>query len=124
MIKIKHFMDNAEPEDGRRIWVEPFGLTADLRQWCQVHHVLCHVAPPRELWEWFQNHPRGYDFFRGRYHQWLKLGPYKEALLQLVVDAQRENITLLHQGDQPNENSAMALYEYLGELEAYIPREP
>ena len=33
MIKIKHFMDAPEEDDGRRIWVEPFGLTADLAMW-------------------------------------------------------------------------------------------
>ncbi len=45
MITIKHFMDPVEKEDGNRIWVEPIGLTLDLKKWCKVNHTLCHVAP-------------------------------------------------------------------------------
>ncbi|MGA2583911.1 MAG: DUF488 family protein [Tepidisphaeraceae bacterium] len=120
MIKIKHFLETPEADDGRRIWVEPIGLTSDLRQWCSVNHVLCHVGPPRGLWEWFENHPNAYDYFRARYHEWLARSPYKPALMQLASAAQKENITLLHQADDPQHNSATALYEYLSELEAYL----
>ncbi len=123
MIKIKHFLDHVERDDGRRIWAEPIGLTADLREWCNVHHLICHVAPPRELWEWYQKHPEQYDRFRARYHEWLNRSPYKPALQQLACAAAKENITLLHQEDSPTENSAMALYEFLSELEAYCPPE-
>jgi len=119
VIKIKHFLEAVEEDDGRRIWVEPFPLTLDLRQWCRVDHVLCHVAPPRGLWDWFQEHPQGYDYFRARYHEWLGRGPYKPALQQLAGAAIRENITLLHQSDNPDHNSAVALHEYLSELQAY-----
>jgi uncharacterized protein YeaO (DUF488 family) len=121
MIKIKHFMAAMEEDDGRRIWVEPFGLTTDFRQWCSVDHLLCHVAPPRGLWDWFETHPTGYDYFRARYHEWLTSSPYKEALQQLACAALRENITLLHQAEDNEHNSATALYDYLNELEAYCP---
>ena len=30
MIKVKHFMDEVESDDGKRMWVEPIGLTRDL----------------------------------------------------------------------------------------------
>jgi uncharacterized protein YeaO (DUF488 family) len=123
MIRIKHFMDPAEKDDGKRIWVEPIGLTSDLREWCSVEHILCHVAPPRQLWEWYEEHPRAYEFFRGQYHQWLNKSPYKPALQQLACAAMRQNITLLHQGENAKENSATALYEFLSELEAYCPPE-
>ena len=79
MITIKHFMDKVEPEDGNRIWVEPIGLTCDLKKWCHVNHTLCHVAPPRELWDWFMEHPDGYTYFRGRYHEWLNKSSYRPA---------------------------------------------
>jgi uncharacterized protein YeaO (DUF488 family) len=124
MIRIKHFMDPPEKDDGKRIWVEPIGLTSDLREWCSVEHILCHVAPPRQLWEWFDEHPQAYEFFRAQYHMWLNKSPYKPALQQLACAALRQNITLLHQGDNAKENSAVALYEFLSELEAYCPPEP
>jgi uncharacterized protein YeaO (DUF488 family) len=124
MINVKHFMDQVEKTDGKRIWVEPIALTNDLREWCGVQHLLCHLGPPRSLWDWFEAHPQGYDFFRARYHQWLSQSAYKSALQQLACAAMKENITLLHQGDDPEHNTATALYEYLAELEAYCPTEP
>ena len=64
MIKVKHFLDDVEPDDGQRIWVEPIALTRDLREWCKVSHVLPHLGPPRELSKWFDEHPDGYEYFR------------------------------------------------------------
>ncbi len=121
MICVKHFLDPVEASDGQRIWVEPFGLTRELREWCRVDHVLCHLGPPRGIWDWFEEHPEGYDYFRARYHDVLRSGPYRGALQQLACSAVRENFTLLHQGDDLEHNSATALHEFLSELEAWCP---
>ena len=124
MIKIKHLMDASEPDDGDRLWVEPYGLTKDLCDWCGVDHLVSHLGPPAKLWEWFDEHPQGYVFFRARYHEALANGPFKEALLQLASIGKRDNFTLLHDEMDAERNSAMALYEYLSELEAYCPPDP
>jgi uncharacterized protein YeaO (DUF488 family) len=123
MLQIKHLMDRPETDDGLRLWVEPFNLTRDLAEWCKVDHALTHLGPPMSLWNWFEEHPDGYDYFRAQYHAHLSAGPYKEALEQLAVAAQRDHFTLLHQGDNPQSNTATALYEFITELEAYLPRE-
>ncbi|HET6247929.1 MAG TPA: DUF488 family protein [Tepidisphaeraceae bacterium] len=123
MITVKHFLDAAEPDDGQRIWVEPIGLTRDLREWCKVDHVMSHLGPPKELWEWFQEHPDGYEYFRGSYHETLHKGPYRAALQQLACAGMKENFTLVHDGDDRDHNTATALHEFLSELEAYCPRE-
>ena len=120
MIRVKHFLDKVEPDDGQRLWVEPFGLTRELREWCEVAHVLPHLGPPRALWEWFDEHPDGYDYFRARYHGTLANSKYKPALRHLAQAGLRETFTLLHQGDDPERNSAIALQEFLNELEAWI----
>src|SRR5438045_3876505 len=99
MIKVKHFLDAADAGDGQRIWVEPLGLTKDLRQWCKVDHVMPHLGPTMQLWEWFHEHPDGYEYFRGRYHDCLSKGPYRSALQNLACAAMKETITLVHQGD-------------------------
>ena len=59
MINIKHFMDAKEESDGDRLWIEPINLTKDLQEWCFVDHLLPHLGPPMELWEWFEEHPDG-----------------------------------------------------------------
>jgi uncharacterized protein YeaO (DUF488 family) len=123
MIKIKHFLDTVEGDDCQRLWVEPISLARDLREWCSVDHVLCHLGPPRDVWEWFEEHPDGYEYFRARYHEALQRGPYRPALQQLACAGTRENFTLVFQGDDPAHNSATALHEFLNELEAYCPPE-
>jgi uncharacterized protein YeaO (DUF488 family) len=121
MIKVKHFMDAVEPDDGARIWVEPFGLTADLCQMCEVEHVFSHLGPPPALWRWLEDHPMGYEYFRARYHGYLTDSPLVPALQEIANTAAHENVTLLHQGSDAEWNTAMALYEFLSELSAYCP---
>ena len=123
MIKVKHFMDEVEPDDGQRLWVEPVGLTRDLRTWCQVHGVLTQFGPPRQLWAWFesQHDARAYDYFRGAYHDHLSQSPDRQVLQQLAWHAITTGFTLLHQGDDPEHNTATALYEFLSELQSYCP---
>jgi uncharacterized protein YeaO (DUF488 family) len=119
MIKIKHFAEAVEHDDGQRIWVEPIGVTRDLREWCCIDHVLCHLGPPAELAKWLEEHPAGYDYFRARYHDHLSRSQYKPALQQLASAGLKENFTLLHHSDDPQQNTATALYEFLIELSAY-----
>jgi uncharacterized protein YeaO (DUF488 family) len=119
MIKVKHLMDAVESDDGVRMWVEPVGLTTDLRQWCRVDHVLPHLGPPAELARWFEDHPDAWDFFRAKYHEFLGRSSFRAALAQLARVARQQNITLLHHGDNPAQNTAVALQEFISELSAY-----
>ena len=123
MILVKHLLEPTAPDDGRRLSVEPFGLTADLVEWCDVDDVVPQLGPTRELFDWFEAHPDGYDFFRAKYHDALAAGPFRDDLIDLVASARTENFTLLHQGDDPAHNTATALYEFISELEAYVPPE-
>jgi uncharacterized protein YeaO (DUF488 family) len=123
VIKIKHLLDDVEEDDGQRIWIEPIGLTSDLREWCRVDFLLSHLGPTRALWKWFEQRPEGYEFFRAKYHEILAQGPYRSALLELVSAGRHENFTLIHQGEDAEHNSATALYEFLCELDAYVPPE-
>ncbi len=123
MIKIKNFLEAIEKDDGNRIWVEPFGLTKDLREWCKVDYVMPHLGPPMEMWNWFQDHPDGYEYFRGNYHEHLAKSAYKDALQSLLRASTSETFTLLYDGDDSQHNTATALYEFISELGAYLPPE-
>ncbi|HVT87598.1 MAG TPA: DUF488 family protein [Tepidisphaeraceae bacterium] len=112
-------MDPSVPEDGHRLWVEPIDLTRDLRQWCKVDYFLVSLAPPRELWDWFEQHPDGYEYFRGKYHELLEGKAPKKLAMQLAKVATQNNLTLLHQSSDPERNTAAALYEFISELQAY-----
>ena len=119
MIKVKHLMDAVEGDDGQRMWVEAVGLTTDMKAWCQVDHILPHLGPSPDLAAWFEQHPDGYEHFRGKYHESLATSKYRQALVNLAQASSRENYTLLHAGDDPQHNAATALYEYLSELGAW-----
>lgn len=123
MIKVKHLLEAVEESDGQRLWVEPIGLTKDLREWCRVDHVLPHLGPPMKAWKVLEDHPDAYDFFRAQYHEQLKKSPYRAALQSLALASRAETFTLIHCSDNAEHNSAMALYEYLSDLEAYIKPE-
>lgn len=112
-------MDEVEPDDGQRLWVEAIGLARDLREWCKVDHVLSHLGPPAEVSNWFEEHPDGYDYFRARYHESLGKSPYKVALQHMAKASANENFTLLHTGGDGSHNAATALYEFLSELGAW-----
>jgi uncharacterized protein YeaO (DUF488 family) len=122
MIKIKHLMDAVENDDGARLWVEPIGLTKDFRAWCEVDHVVSHLGPPMGLWQWFAEHPDGYGYFRATYHDYLTRSRLRPALMELAHAAQKENFTLIHQGDDEEHNTAIALLEFLSELGSYCPK--
>ena len=119
MIKVKHVLEAVEQSDGQRIWVEPIGLTRDLREWCRVDHVLPHLGPPIKAWKILEEHPDAYDYFRACYHEALRRSQYRSALQQLACASRSETFTLLHQSDNDEHNSAEALHEFLNELEAY-----
>jgi uncharacterized protein YeaO (DUF488 family) len=121
MILIRHLMDGIEADGGDRLWVEPIGLTSDLQQWCSVDQLISDLAPDRALWDWFQEHPDGYEYFRGKYHESLDRGLTRHLALELARACTQRNFTLLHQSDDPEQNTATALYEFLVELQAYCP---
>lgn len=124
MIKVKHLMDPIEADDGQRIWVEPFGLTKDLREWCGVSEVLSQLGPPLVLWRMLEERPDdAYEYFRGRYHEHLAHSKFRPALQAMARAGMHENFTLVHQGTDPEHNTAEALREFISELQAYCTPE-
>lgn len=119
MLQIKSLFDKPEPQDGLRLWVGPIGLTKDLAQWCNVDRWLKEGSPTAVLGQWFEEHPQGWDYFRGMHHEELNRNGYVRELRSLSLRSSKENVTLLYGETNPEQNSAVSLYEYLVELQAY-----
>jgi uncharacterized protein YeaO (DUF488 family) len=119
VIKVKSLFDKVEADDGVRLFVEPVGLTRDLIEWCEVHHALSNVAPPRKLAQFLDGRPERYATFRGQYHEWLAGSKFVPALNELANASLSENYTLLHTGDDAERNVATALAEYLTERQGW-----
>jgi len=123
MIRIKNLFEAPEATDNLRLWVGPVGLTRDLATWCRVDGWLREGSPSPELSEWFEEHPGGWQYFRGKHHEQLDRSNAAETLRALSRRAMKETVTLLHAESDPSENSAVSLYEYLVELQAYCSDE-
>src|SRR2546430_875631 len=95
MIKVKHFLERIEADDGPRLWVEGIGLTKDFQAWREVHHVLPHLGPPCDVSDRLVAHPDEYENFRRLYHEWLSNSPFWPAMQWLACDSLRANFTLL-----------------------------
>jgi uncharacterized protein YeaO (DUF488 family) len=121
MIIVKNLFDPVEPSDGQRLWIESHGLTNDLQEWCKIDAVASQFGPPPKLAHWYDDHPQAYDHFRGKYHEALASSRFLPLLQQLAQAALHANVTLVHQGDDPAQNTAVALHEFLSELQAYFP---
>ena len=119
MIKVKHLFDAVERSDGQRLWVEPIGLTRDLRGWCSIDHILPHLGPSMQIWNVLNEHPDAFDYFQAQYHEQLKLSPHKAALHALARAGLQEDFTLIHAGEDDERNAAVALQNYLNELAAF-----
>jgi uncharacterized protein YeaO (DUF488 family) len=121
MIRLKHLFDSIEKEDGERIWIEGIGLTRDLVEWCQITHVMTTLGPSTELAGWFEEHPSCFDFFEAQYLKELQVKQYRTAMRQLATASINTTFTLVHHGDNPNENSAVVLRQFLSELSERVP---
>lgn len=118
MIKIKHVMEPVSEDDGARLWVEPLGLTRDFQEWCQVDALLTQLGPPPLLWNWHQAHgdAKGHEVFSGAYRAYLLAMPHQSVLRELARVGSRSTFTLLHQGADPDHNTAKVLQEMLEQL--------
>ena len=122
MVSVKHFLDTIEPEDGQRIWVEPIGLTHELKDWCQVSSILSHLGPPRAIWDWFSEHPDGYDFSRIRYHA-LGTDLTGSRFSSLPATPSGRTTRCSTRAMIPSTRPRSAAIEFLAELEAYCPHD-
>jgi uncharacterized protein YeaO (DUF488 family) len=113
MIKVKHLLDPIESDDGERIWIEPIGLTRDLFEMCAIDAVMSHLGPSQEIADELEAHPHRYDYFFAEYQHQLYNGSYLLELKDLARIGRWRNITLIHHGSNPAENSAVALRDFL-----------
>lgn len=117
VIKVKHLMDALEEDDGVRIWVEPIGLTRDLAEWCSIDNVIPQMTPSQKT-IFVATHAEGFDYYVQRFHEELRKSPQAPTLKALAMASRVENFTLIHASEDPAQNCAMALFEYLAELAA------
>jgi uncharacterized protein YeaO (DUF488 family) len=116
MICIKHLFDPVEAQDGERIWIEPGGLTHDLKDICQITHIMSTLGPSAELAAVFEQHPNCFDFFEDQYLEELRSSAYLTSMRGLAAASVHQTFTLIYLGDNSKENCAVVLHRFLSEL--------
>jgi uncharacterized protein YeaO (DUF488 family) len=113
-VRIKRAYESARPGDGKRILVDrlwPRGLTraaARLESWRRE------LAPSTELRRWYGHDPAKFDRFRARYR--MEVLRHQEALVNLVLDAERGPVTLVCATRDVRRSNAAVLKELLEEI--------
>lgn len=114
MIKLKRAYKPASKKDGLRILVErlwPRGVTkakGRIALWCRD------LAPTTELRKWFHAHRDKWEEFKKRYFS--ELGHQETAVRMLKFISEREPVTFIYAAENEEQNSAVALLEFLNKL--------
>jgi uncharacterized protein YeaO (DUF488 family) len=122
MIKCKSIYQEPAPEDGERIFVDrlwPEGVStraAQVTSWPQE------LAPSYELWR-YRFSPDNWVEYRRQYWQELSQKSVRPLLLQLRDQSHRGNLTLLYGTEHAAFNNAVALKEYLENLNSRPEKE-
>lgn len=115
MIKSKSIYHDPSPEDGERFFVDrlwPEGVTtrgAALSAW------LLELAPSYELWR-FRFSPENWEEYRTLYRLELSQKMLRPLLRQLQEKSSKSTVTLLYGTPSESHNNAVALKEYLENL--------
>jgi len=116
MIKCKSIYQPPSVDDGERIFVDrlwPEGLST--RQ-AAIHNWLQEVAPSYELWRYHFS-PDNWTEYRRLYWQELSENTLRPLLLEQKGKSQNSSLTLLYGTDHALYNNAVALKEYLENLD-------
>jgi uncharacterized protein YeaO (DUF488 family) len=113
-VRVKRAYEPARPEDGKRVLVDrlwPRGLArarAALESWRRE------LAPSTELRRWYGHDPAKFDRFRTRYR--MELLRHRDALVNLVLDAERGPVTLVCAARDVQRSNAAVLKELVEEI--------
>lgn len=113
-IVIKRIYEEPDKADGTRILVDriwPRGISksdARLDDW------LKHIAPSKELRQWFDHDPDKWSTFKKKYYAEIAQSKAILASLREISDlAKKQRVTLLFAAKDCEHNNALALKEYL-----------
>lgn len=122
MIKCKSIYRTPSADDGERIFVDrlwPEGITTHE---AAIHRWLQDVAPSYELWR-YKFSPDNWAEYRQLYWRELSQKALRPLLLQLWDKSHKGALTLLYGTDNDTLNNAVALKEYLENLNSQPGRD-
>jgi uncharacterized protein YeaO (DUF488 family) len=113
-ILLKRAYELPEPRDGFRILVDRLWPRGVAKSAAHIDLWLKEIAPSTTLRKWFAHDPLKWIEFHDRYFLELRRNP--EAVAQLTELAGRSVVTLVYGAKDREHNQAVALQEYLENL--------
>jgi uncharacterized protein YeaO (DUF488 family) len=116
-LRIKRVYKPPDDGDGVRVLVDrlwPRGLS---RERAQIDLWLKEIAPSDVLRRRFHNDPAGWEEFKAAYYAELGQPEAQSAVRSLIDRLAREPVTLLFAARDESRNNAVALKEWLEQLE-------
>ena len=113
-IQTRRVYEPAAPDDGLRVLVDrvwPRGLS---RQQARIDRWLKDAAPSTALRRWFHHDPEKWAEFKRAYFD--ELAEQRDALRQLLHDADGGTLTLVYGTRDTRHNNAVALRQYLNRI--------
>lgn len=115
-IFIKRIYDAPEPSDGYRVLVDRLWPRGLRKEDAIVDLWLKAIAPSKELRRWYGHDPERFDEFAERYAA--EIGDNAEALAQLELRVDIQDVTLLTATRAPQFSAAQVLADYFSESKA------
>lgn len=116
MIKLRRIYDPEEPDEGYRVLVDrlwPRGISRADASW---NEWMKEIAPGNELRKWYNHDPSRWESFREKYKQ--ELSSRHDLLLRLLqLERDHGTLTLLYSSREQSLNNAVALREFLQQLD-------
>ncbi|HJW02515.1 MAG TPA: DUF488 domain-containing protein [Azospira sp.] len=114
-ILLKRAYELPEPADGLRILVDRLWPRGVAKESARIDLWLKEVAPSTALRQWFGHDPLKWREFRERY--FLELGQHPEAVEELAQHTRHGVVTLVYGAKDKAHSHALALKDYLQDLE-------
>lgn len=113
---IKRVYDDPSPADGKRILVDRLWPRGMKKSRSKIDLWLKDIAPSAELRRWFNHDPDKWVEFKKRYFS--ELSAKEDILGELIQMANNNTVTLLFAAKNEKINNAVAITEYLHELDS------
>lgn len=114
-IQVKRIYEPPSQGDGLRVLVDRIWPRGMSKQRAQVDRWLKEIAPSSALRHWFGHDPDRWPEFKQRYFR--ELAKHEDLLVELLEQAQERPVTLLFAAREDRYNNAVALREYLAQMQ-------
>ncbi len=115
-IKIKRIYDAAETQDGHRVLVDRLWPRGVSKASARIDYWWKEGAPTPALRGWFNHEAQKWAVFKKRY--FAELDANEEVVSAFVEEMGERRVTFLYAAANEDQNHALALKEYLENLDA------